>query len=214
VVAALVALPLLYAEIPWLHQALAQGYRDGLVQGWEWALMGSDPSRELAARFPSVVLSELLHFAYAAFYPGIYLPPLLLLVRGRRDDAATTLVAVLLAACACFAAFAVFPVQGPRYFGPPEGVPDGPGRSLVLFILERGSSRGAAFPSAHMAIMVAQTVAALRFQRTVGWVMALTTLGLGVGAVYGGFHYAVDILAGVAVGGAAAWVVLRRPAGA
>ena len=47
-------------------------------------------------------------------------------------------------------------------------------------------------------LTVPQALLALRHQPRVGrWVLAI---GLGAGAVYGGFHYAVDALAGAALG--------------
>ena len=82
-------------------------------------------------------------------------------------------------------------------------------RRLTLMILESGSSRGAAFPSAHMALMTAQARLALRFQRKMGVLLTLAALGVGVGAVYGGFHYAVDMAAGALVGLAGAWFALK-----
>ena len=100
----------------------------------------------------------------------------------------------------CFAIFVAFPVHGLRYLGVPEGVPEGPVRGLVLSLLERGSSRGAAFPSSHVAVIVAQTLLALRHHPRAGrWVLVIA-IGLGAGAVHGGFHYAVDALAGTALG--------------
>lgn len=82
-------------------------------------------------------------------------------------------------------------------------------RRLTLLILENGSSRGAAFPSSHMALMTAQAALALRFQPKVGVLLTLGALGVGLGAVYGGFHYSVDMAAGAVVGGLSAWVALR-----
>jgi membrane-associated phospholipid phosphatase len=100
----------------------------------------------------------------------------------------------------CFLVFVFFPVQGPRYLGVPQGVPDGPVRRLVLSVLEVGSSRGAAFPSSHVAVATTQFVMVLQYQRRLGLLVLGISLGLAAGAVYGGFHYAVDVLAGVAVG--------------
>ena len=213
VVLALLAIPIAYSELPWLNQALAEGYRDPLVQTWELPLPGFAPSRELAARFPWLWLSEPLHLTYLSFYPAIYVPPIVLALRGRMPEATTTVLGVLIAAVSCYLVFAVFPVQGPRYFGPPEGVPDGPMRRLTLLILESGSSRGAAFPSFHMALMTAQALLALRFQTKLGILLTLCTLGVGLGAVYGGFHYAVDMAVGALVGLLAARVALRLHAG-
>ena len=62
---------------------------------------------------------------------------------------------------------------------------------------------GSAFPSSHVAASVAAAYCALRFQRTIGYVVAALTVGLAIGAVYGGLHYGTDILAGSFVGGLA-----------
>ena len=91
-------------------------------------------------------------------------------------------------------------MDGPRFLVGPAAAPDGPVRRTVLHLLAAGSSRGTAFPSSHVAAAVVATLAALRTQRRVGIVLGVLTAGLTVGTVYGGFHYAVDALAGVAVG--------------
>jgi membrane-associated phospholipid phosphatase len=43
-------------------------------------------------------------------------------------------------------------------------------------------------------------VLAVRFLGGVGFIVPVITVGLGLGAIYGGFHYAVDVVAGVAIG--------------
>jgi undecaprenyl-diphosphatase len=83
---------------------------------------------------------------------------------------------------------------------------------LVLAVLVSGSSRGAAFPSSHAAVSVAASVAALRFQPKVGAVVAFVTALLLVGAVYGGFHYGVDMIAGAVVGLGVALAAVRTAA--
>jgi len=209
----LLLLPLLYAELPFLMEGVPGPvvYHDPLVQRVELALFGFQPAWELAGRFPHGWLSELLHAGYLGFYPIIYVPPLLLLARRAADVHAReralqeTLLALALTVAACFLVFALWPVQGPRYLAAPAGVPGGPLRAAALAVLEGGSSRGAAFPSSHVAIAVTQTLLALRHQRAVGTVLAAVTVLLAAGAVYGGFHYAVDVVAGALVGGLAAW---------
>ena len=220
--APLLLLPLLYVELPILMGGLPGPvrYYDPIVAEMEGGLFGYQPAFEWAGAWPSPVLSELLHASYLSYYALIYLPPLLLYVgvTGARDPVERssafheTVLALTVTFLVCFAIFVVFPVQGPRYLGVLAGVPDGPARDLVLAVLERGSSRGAAFPSSHVAVAVAQALLALRHQPRLGrWVMALA-LGLAAGAVYGGFHYAVDALAGVAVGAVAVFVARpRRP---
>jgi membrane-associated phospholipid phosphatase len=195
----LLALPLLYASIP--ATAVRREMVDVTVQGWDRALFGTDPARTLAGALPSAFLSEVLHAAYLSYYIVIYLPPLLMYLRGDLEAFRDTMFAFTVAMTICFAAFCVFPVAGPRYEWPaPGGVPQGPIRSLVLFILEGGSSRGTAFPSSHLAIALSVGLSSFRWSRRLGLGVLAVTLLLGLGAVYGGFHYAVDMLAGGVVG--------------
>lgn len=209
----LALLPALYAELPLLMLPGADGvvaFRDPTVLGWELALFGGEPARSLATALPAGWLSELLHFGYLSYYALVFVPPFLLYVQGRRDAFALSAAAVMGTFAVCFLVFALWPVEGPRYRYPaPAGIADGPVRSAVLFILERGSSRGAAFPSSHAAAAVAQSLVLLRVAPSLGAGVAGLTLLLLVGAVYGGFHYAIDMAAGTVVGAAVAGIALR-----
>ena len=205
----LIVAPLLYGELPLLIAAVGTTYHDPTIQGWELRLFGTQPSRTLAARFPFMSVSELLHGGYLGYYLVIFIPPLVLLARGERRGFGETVLALTIAYTVCWSVFIAFPVEGPRYlWGAPAGIPNGPMRRLAAGILAAGSSRGAAFPSSHMAISVTQAMMAWRWQRKVGWVLWLVTFLVGFGAVYGGFHYAVDILAGAALGAVVASSVI------
>jgi len=199
--AALVLAPALYGEIPALIAAAGTHFHDATIQRWELALFGTQPSHTLAAKLPSLPLSELLHAGYLSYYAVIFVPALLLFAKGRRYEFAATVLALTVTCTVCWAIFVALPVEGPRYlFSAPPGIPNGPIRRLAVSLLAAGSSRGAAFPSSHMAVSVAMAVTALRWQRPVGWAVSVIALLVGVGAVYGGFHYGVDILAGAALG--------------
>jgi membrane-associated phospholipid phosphatase len=206
----LIAFPILYSEIPQLIASLGTAYHDATVQSWEAALFGTRPSATLAGALPYMPLSELLHAAYLSYYFVIFVPPLLLYFKGEREGFEQTVAALAIVYALSWTIFALFPVQGPRYLFPsPPSVPDGPVRRVALWILASGSARGAAFPSSHMAISVVQTCMALRWQRRIASILAVTTVLIGVGAVYGGFHYAVDIIAGTGFAMVVAAVVLR-----
>lgn len=202
--------PFLYIELRWLIAGVGRPHADALVQGWEHALFPTNAAATWASALPVRWISEALHFAYASYYLLVYVPPALLYWRGRRDAYAVTLLALAVVYGACFLTYVVFPVDGPRFLTGPAAAPDGPIRSFVVRLLQAGSSRGTAFPSSHVAASVVASLAALRYQRGVGLVVAVLTAGLAVGAVYGGYHYLVDVLAGAIVG-AAAWVVARAP---
>jgi membrane-associated phospholipid phosphatase len=205
----LIAAPLLYAEIPALVGALGSLYRDSAIQSLEAAMFRGQPARQFSAAMPSLALSEILHAGYMTYYPAIFVPPLLLYLRRERHAFGETVLALTATYLVCWTIFAVFPVEGPRYlWGAAPSAPDGPMRRLANAVLAAGSSRGAAFPSSHMAVMVAQAVMAWRWQRGTGFVVAIVALLVGFGAVYGGFHYATDIVAGALLGAAVAGATL------
>lgn len=206
--------PFLYWELRWLIPGLGHAHQDAMVIAWEHSLFPSDPSRTLAERFYHPAASELLHFAYASYYGIVLVPPALLYLRAKREEYAQTLLTLSLVYAVCFITFMLFPVDGPRFLHGPAAAPPGPIRDAVLSLLDSASARGTAFPSSHVAAAVVASVCALRFQPWIGRLAAVLTALLIVGTVYGGFHYGVDVLAGLIVGalvsivGAIAWRLL------
>lgn len=200
--------PFLYIELRWLIPGVGRVHSDALVMTWEHALFGGNPSATWARAMPWTALSESLHLAYASYYAIVLAPPIILYARGKRDAFAATMLALTLVYGVCFSTYLLFPVDGPRYLVGPAQAPHGPIRGLVLHLLEAGSSRGTAFPSSHVAASVVAALCALTFQRGIGIVIFVLTLGLALGTVYGGFHYGVDALAGAVVG-IACWLAAR-----
>ena len=199
----LALVPLLYTELAVLNVAVHAGrYFDDIILRWEQSIFGGQPSRELAAAYPDLMLSEFLHFSYIAYYLIIYGPFFLLYLRGRRVEHQRAAFTVMLTFFAHYVFFIYFPVQGPRYLFPaPAGeIANGPMYNLAHRILEAGSSRGAAFPSSHVGVAFAQTAMAFVILKRWAPLLTLLSTGLAVGAVYGGFHYATDAVAGLIYG--------------
>ena len=189
-----------YSEMPALIQAA--GHADGFdadVIRIEQALFGSQPAQEWARAFPSRAVSEGLHLAYLAYYPIIYVVPALLWWTGRRSEFGAAVFVLVLTFVACFVIYLIVPVAGPRYLWP-SAAPEGLFRSIATWLLETRSSRGTAFPSSHVAVAAAQTVLACRVFGARGAFVGVIAAGLALGAVYGGFHYAVDVIAGALLG--------------
>lgn len=198
----LATLPFLYGEIPALIAAAGHAQPlDGHVVAWERAIFGGQPARDWAARWKSRALSETLHAAYLSYYPIIFsVPGALWLTRRRAEFADATLV-LMVTFVVCFTAYVIFPVAGPRYFwSSPADEIGGPIRAATLWVLETGSSRGTAFPSSHVAVAITQTLLGIRYFGAGAIPLAILSAGLGLGAIYGGFHYAIDVLAGVVLG--------------
>ena len=197
----LVSFLFLYSELPVLIRAAGHVQTfDVFVMQWDAAIFGGQPAQAWAARFPQRALSELLHLAYFAYYPIIYSVPAALYLSRRLDEFGEAAFALLLTFSACFLAYIAFPVAGPRYYWP-SSAPNGFTRDIVVAVLESGSSRGTAFPSSHVAVAVAQSILAIRYFGVRGAPIPIVTAGLAVGAIYGGFHYAIDVVAGAVLGG-------------
>ena len=208
----IVFIPLLYTEVRWVIAGIGIGHHDQRVQWWDAALFPSNPSKSLAVHYHAVAISEILHLAYLAYYFIIFVPPAILWFRGRRREFAATVAGLSVVYVLCFLTFMIFPVDGPRFLNGPSDAPPGIVRGIAVSLLQAASSRGTAFPSSHAAAAVIASLYALWYQRKTGLVVAVTTLLLCVGAVYGGFHYAVDIVAGVAYAALAlpvAWLLQR-----
>jgi membrane-associated phospholipid phosphatase len=202
----LLLVPLLYTELAVLNTAVHGGtYFDDLVIAWEQALFGGQPSRDWAAASPRLWLSEPLHAAYLSYYFIIFVPPLVLFLQRRTAEFRAGVFALMLAFFTHYLFFIYFPVQGPRYLFPPPGgeLAGGFFYQLAHRVLEAGSAQGAAFPSSHVGVSAAQTIVVWRCLPRLTPIIALLTLGLALGAIYGGFHYATDAIAGALLGAAA-----------
>jgi membrane-associated phospholipid phosphatase len=199
----LLLVPPLYSELQILNRSVWGGqYFDSIVQGWEAAIFGTQPSRAFAAAFPFPPLSELLHFGYLSYYILIVGPPLLIWFSGRRTAFRAAIFALMLTYAVHYMFYIWFPVLGPRYLFPAPGgaLARGPFYRIAHVVLEAGSSAGTAFPSSHVGIAVAQTLVAWRFLPRWSPVFAFLAICLAAGTVYGGFHYAIDAITGAALG--------------
>lgn len=200
---ALILIPALYAEVGALNRSMHGGqYFDAIVLGWEGTVFGGQPSQSWADAVPNLFLSEILHAAYLSYYLIIYIPPLILYARGQRAAFRQVVFAIMLTFFVHYVVFIAFPVQGPRYLFPaPAGAIEGGAfYQLAHLVLEVGSSRGAAFPSSHVGIALAQALLARRYLPSLALPIGILASGLALGAVYGGFHYAIDTVVGAVVG--------------
>jgi membrane-associated phospholipid phosphatase len=198
----MLVLAALYAEIGVL--TLDAGFQNDLaIQHLETAVFGSQISYRWIREMPLPWLSAVLHTCYLTYYVILYGSPLGLWFSGRRDAARHTILGVMVTFYLCYVVFLFFPVAGPRYAFPlahNAATEVWPAR-FTQWLLDRGDSWGAAFPSSHVAASVVAAGFALRYWRPLGIVLLLPTVGLVIGVVYGQFHYGVDAISGLLLGG-------------
>jgi membrane-associated phospholipid phosphatase len=202
----LLLLPSLYGALDLLSGGGQVRVYDRLVQGWEQALFGGQPSRDWWRAAPSTFWSTVLHGAYFSYYAVVAVPAVVLLLQRRERALGQFVFTVMVTFVFCYLWFVLLPVAGPYYaFERPAGeFVDNPMARLVYATLSAGSSYGAAFPSSHVAASVASTLAAWRVSRRLGLVLAVPTAMLTIGVVYCQMHYLVDAVAGLVVGAAIA----------
>lgn len=183
-------IPLFYLEVGLINQFIATGYHDDAILALEHTLFGTSPIDALHHTLPWRPLAGYFEFGYLAFYALLPMLGVALYRRGRTREYRRMLGMVLATFYLCFLCFVCFPVAGPWYARThADGVTD--------MLLTHGSSKGAAFPSSHVAAAVMIWLFAWRYDRRVFWVMAAIVPALVIGTVYGGYHYAIDALAGL-----------------
>lgn len=159
------------------------------------------PWRDWAVRWPSTGVSLLLHGCYLAYYLVLTVPYARLLWRGEREAWRHTFRAHVITLTVGCLLYLLWPVEGPRFRAPIDTsvLPD-VGHQFTNWMLATFSARGTAFPSSHVSLALTQLLLAWRYQRTLAYAIAPVLVGIGVGAVYGGYHYLIDVLAGAVLG--------------
>lgn len=192
-----------YFEMGKLTQMVFQRYFDETVIRWEKRVFKGMPSLELSDRFPSIILSEILHLCYFSYYVIAVFLAAWLYFGGRIGPFQETVFAETLTFNLSLLCYPFLPTTGPRYlFEKIQGkLSKGFFFRLTHSIVSRGSSKGTAFPSSHISLSMIVLLYALRYDSTAFLILLPMCIGLTLGTVYGRFHYAIDALVGAALAG-------------
>jgi membrane-associated phospholipid phosphatase len=198
------SLPFLYKSVQYLNRITTLDYFDNLIVEHEALLFNCQPSQILQDILPWPLLSEFLHFTYLFYILIFPIVGFTFYFTRRYESLKVFTSTIMLTFLSCYMIFTFFPVQGPfHHFGPL--VPMGDGlvfQPLVHRLLGHASSVGTAFPSSHVAASVAAWFVCRRYMRRLSWLVFVIAAGIVIGTVYGGFHYAIDALAGLIIGSA------------
>jgi len=198
---ALLSLPFLYKSVPQVSRLTSPGYFDDWVVHQEWRIFGCQPSQILHSAIPWMIFSEFLHLTYLSYMLLVPVVALTLYLRRRFAALMEFTTTVLATFLFCYAVFAIFPVRGPfYYFGPIDPQLKGVIFPQMVHRMLQSASIGTAFPSSHVAAAVSIWLVGRRHLPKFAPVLFVIAVGIFVGTVYGGFHYAVDAIAGLAVG--------------
>jgi len=176
-------------------------WHDQMVVDLEAAILGVQPTVWIQ-RFITPWLTEWMMFCYVFYIPVYPILSLIIYRRHGEDQNEDYLFSIGLVIVLCTLGFMLFPVAGPmRYIGELHTVPL-KGHfftSVGELIRSRVHTPGGTIPSIHCAAATIMWWTAYRYSRPVFFVLAPIILSLYVSTVYGRFHYAFDIVAGMAV---------------
>jgi membrane-associated phospholipid phosphatase len=188
---------------------LREARMDATLANIDLALFGSDPTRWFEPLL-GPASAALLQLCYTSYY---FVPILLIVLVWRRGAHRTVLrYGGMLVSCffATYVGYYLVPAAGPRaFFTYEEPLPLGPVTEFVHDLLDRLEAiKLDAFPSGHTAIAVLSLSLLFSEHRRLAWAMTPLVVGLVVSTVALRYHYAIDVLAGLAL--AAVWATWGR----
>ncbi len=200
-----------FEEIHSIVHLIHRGWFDaGLIQ-FDFATFGAHPTVWFEQHI-SYWLTEVMNFFYFTYWPLIPALALLLWMRNQKQFH-EFVFALCLSYIFCYLVFIFYPIEGPYHtLKHLQTVHETPGwifTHLVEFVEKHGRIHGGAFPSAHVSGSFVATIAAYRYSHKLGHLVLILALGVCVSAVYGRYHYAVDIWGGIAVALIGCWIARR-----
>ncbi len=189
------------ACIDLVHIFVSRWYDPEIVR-FEAAVTGGQPTVWFQ-KFTTPWLTEWMLFCYV-FYVAVYpILSLIVFLRHGEDTNEEYLFYVSLVVVLCMAGALALPVAGPsrEVSGLSYGVPLRGHffAGISDLIRTRVHRPGGAFPSMHCGAATVMWWSAWWFSRRTFYVLAPIVLSLYVSTVYGRFHYASDVFAGIAV---------------
>jgi membrane-associated phospholipid phosphatase len=167
-------------------------------------IFGYQPALVWQQRWDNFWISELLHAAYFGYFVILGLLPMAMFFR-RREDLNEMVFASVTAYYLAGLTYILLPVAGGRFdpevLALTESLRHGPFTRLMGLIYRGTKHFGAAFPSTHSAVSAALAMAALRYRLRLRWLVVANALLVWIACVYGGYHYSVDVLAGLIYAG-------------
>ena len=195
-----------FEEVSFLSLSLRSGWNDRYLAFAEALLFNGHPVVWMHSH-AAPWLIPFMEFGYVAFYPLYPFVGGLLWAWRDRPPFATAFRrltdALSVGYLVCYVTYVLFPTRSPanslgvQQFGAPQG---GLLQGLVRLIQNHAGVHGNAFPSAHIMLAFVVLMFAYRFlPRLAPWLL-FPVLFMCVGAVYDGYHYAIDVIAGALLG--------------
>ena len=184
---------------------------------WDGYLFGQ-PAAWLSIGRPPW-LTELLHGGYVSYYMYTPLVGIYLSFRRRFDALEQFLFAVVLGYFVSYPMFALLPVWGPRWALIEAGLVNSIDQRLTGYWLTHALNKimwdgvalkGGAMPSSHSSTAIIFCTWCWKlWGRRAGVPATLLVATMFIGAVYGRYHYVIDVVLGIGLGVASMWLASK-----
>jgi membrane-associated phospholipid phosphatase len=200
-----------FEEIGHLVHAIFPQWFDAWLIAADLKFFGTYPTVWIE-QFSSYWLTEFLQLAYTLYLPlipgfGIYL-----WWRNQREEFTEYTLAICITYYLNYLIFIFFPIEGPYHtlaHLQQVELHGGFFMALIEWIEKHGRVHGGAFPSNHVAGTMVALISALRFSRKISFVLIPLAISICIATVYGRYHYAVDVIAGMMVAGFGGFLAFR-----
>ena len=187
-----VLMPMVYWQAGWLSGKINHRF--------EAKLQNLD--RKLVSRWMPILAQPkyrwamaTLELAYISCYVLVPLGLLVLYATGLERHIPEYWNVSLLATYPCYAFTAFFPTTPPRILEKkPAANVTGKIRTFNLWVVRSFSTELNTFPSAHVTATLGSSLVLLHFVPGIGLMFVLVSIGIGLGAIMGRYHYAADVL--------------------
>lgn len=146
-------------------------------------------------------LDELMHFFYNSYFLFMPIVGLSLFLKKNYQQAFAAFALGTGVHLSNFVLFLIFPVLAPFMTDTLASLSTRSYSGYLFYFITHvtqanGAQAGGTFPSCHVSAAVAWALAAWRYQRKLGFLLLVASLGIGVAAVYLGHHHAMDVIGG------------------
>ena len=182
---------------------LFDSFYDWQLTAFELSLLGVNPTLYIDQNLLNVWLNEIISFCYFSYY--FMIPVFMISVFVKKDY--EILKSFIASTCIMFFCsymlFFLYPIEGPRwhFVSQFQNSIDGPFfRQAVEFVIANGAVRGGCMPSSHFGVALVIWMYCYRYYRKTAYIILPIVIGLGVGTVWGRFHYVSDVFIGGLIG--------------
>jgi membrane-associated phospholipid phosphatase len=201
-----------YRETGGLMFLLFNSFYDWQLTIFEKIVFGTNLTIFIDQYLLNIIINEILSFCYFSYYFMIPFFMGYLYLKKDYELLKNFLSAVCLTFFISYMLFFLYPIEGPRWFFASLYQNDIEGpifRQLVNIVIHNGAVRGGCMPSSHFGVALVILIYANKYYPQIAkWLLPIV-IGLGLGTVWGRFHYISDVFVGGFIGIVSVYIIWK-----